>query len=83
MCKRLLRFEGEQVAPGDMKAPDGAGGFLLNAMNVAPEHEADFNAWYDQEHLPLLSKVPGTWRRGATAAGPIPTARTATSPSIT
>ena len=28
-------------------------------MNIAPEHEADFNAWYNQEHLPALSAVPG------------------------
>ena len=60
MCTRLLRFEGTQVAPGDAAAPAGAGGLLLNAMNVAPEAEADFNAWYDEEHLPALSAVPGT-----------------------
>jgi hypothetical protein len=29
-------------------------------MNVAPEAEADFNAWYDEEHLPALARVPGT-----------------------
>ena len=28
--------------------------------DVMPEHEADFNAWYDQEHLPGLAAVPGT-----------------------
>jgi hypothetical protein len=60
MCKRLLRFEGTQPAPGDAAAPAGAGGMLLNAMNVAPEAEDDFNAWYDQEHLPALAAVPGT-----------------------
>src|SRR6201993_4373826 len=51
MCKRLLRFEGTQVAPGDAPAPDGARALLLNAMNIAPEAEDDFNAWYDEEHL--------------------------------
>jgi hypothetical protein len=30
--------------------------------DVAPEHEADFNAWYAQEHLPGLAAVPGTVR---------------------
>jgi len=59
MCDRRLRFEGEQSLPGDLAAPEGAGGFLLNAMNVTPEGEADFNAWYDQEHIPALSGVPG------------------------
>ncbi len=59
MCTRLMRFEGEQTLPGDQPAPTGAGGLLLNAMNVAPEHEADFNAWYDSEHIPALAAVPG------------------------
>ncbi len=30
--------------------------------DVAPEAEADLNAWYDQEHLPGLASVPGTVR---------------------
>lgn len=57
--QRLMRFEGDQILPGDQVAPDGAGGLLLNAMNVAPEHEKDFNEWYDKEHIPALSAVPG------------------------
>ncbi|HVC52254.1 MAG TPA: hypothetical protein VND87_09565 [Stellaceae bacterium] len=57
--ERLMRFEGDQVLPGDQLAPSGAGGFLLNAMNVAPEHEAEFNEWYNTEHIPALSAVPG------------------------
>jgi hypothetical protein len=60
MCKRLLRFEGRQITPGDAAAPAGARGMLLNAMNVAPEAEDDFNAWYDEEHIPALARVPGT-----------------------
>jgi hypothetical protein len=60
MCKRLLRFEGTQITPGEAAAPNGAGGLLLNAMNVASEVEKDFNAWYDEEHLPALAGVPGT-----------------------
>ena len=59
-CERLLRFEGTQTNPGDADAPGGAGGLLLNAMNVAPEAEDDFNAWYDEEHLRALIAVPGT-----------------------
>ena len=57
--ERLMRFEGDQVLPGDQAAPSGAGGFLLNAMNVAPEHEAEFNEWYNTEHIPALAAVPG------------------------
>ena len=60
MCKRLLRFEGTQIAPSDAPVPDGARALLLNAMNVAPEAEDDFNAWYDEEHLVALARVPGT-----------------------
>ena len=59
MCKRLIRFDGEQILPGDADSPAGAGGLLVNAMNVVPEHEAEFNEWYDHEHIPALSAVPG------------------------
>jgi hypothetical protein len=59
LCKRLLRFEGEQILPGDQVGPSDAGALLLNAMNVDPAHEAEFNAWYDQEHVKLLAAVPG------------------------
>lgn len=59
-CTRLLRFDGTQLTPGDAPPPSGAGGLLVNAMNVTPEGEDDFNAWYDEEHLPALTAVPGT-----------------------
>ncbi|HUE96499.1 MAG TPA: hypothetical protein VMN39_07550 [Longimicrobiaceae bacterium] len=57
--ERLMRFEGEQILPGDELPPDGAGGLLLNAMNVVPDVEAEFNEWYDKEHIPALGAVPG------------------------
>lgn len=59
ITKRLIRFDGEQTLPGDADSPAGAGGLLVNAMNVAPEHEAEFNEWYDNEHIPALGAVPG------------------------
>ena len=60
-CQRLLRFEGALMGDAvSAAAPDSAGGLLVNAMNIAPEHDADFNAWYDEEHLPALKAVPGT-----------------------
>ena len=31
-------------------------------MDVAPEHDADLNAWYDKEHMPGLAACPGTVR---------------------
>ncbi|MEA2957643.1 MAG: hypothetical protein QOJ58_3143 [Alphaproteobacteria bacterium] len=59
MCSRLIRFDGEQILPGDADSPAGAGGLLVNAMNVAAEHDAEFNEWYDHEHIPALAAVPG------------------------
>ena len=57
--ERLMRFEGDQVLPGDQLPPEGAGALLLNAMNITPAVEAEFNEWYDKEHIPALAAVPG------------------------
>jgi hypothetical protein len=57
--ERLMRFEGEQTLPGDELPSAKAGGLLLNAMNITPEVEAEFNEWYDKEHIPALRAVPG------------------------
>jgi hypothetical protein len=35
------------------------GGLLVNRMDVSPEHEQDFNDWYNTEHQPALCSVPG------------------------
>ena len=45
---------------------------LVVAMNVLPEAEAEFNAWYNEEHIPLLRTVPGMLcaRRFKTVSGP-------------
>ena len=58
--KGLMRYEGEQLFPGDKGAPKDAAALLLIAMNVAPEHEAEFNEWYNTEHIPALGGVKGT-----------------------
>jgi heme-degrading monooxygenase HmoA len=55
----LMRFEGEQIPPGEQSAPKDALALLLNAMSVAPEHEHEFNEWYNTEHIPMLAAVPG------------------------
>ena len=55
----LLRSEGVQILPGDQLPPPDAGGLLLNAINIASELEAEFNEWYDKEHIPALAAVPG------------------------
>jgi len=69
--KRLLRYEGEQILPGDAVAPANAGGLLLVGMTPGPEVETAFNAWYDREHVPALASVPGVLcaRRFRTSGG--------------
>ena len=58
--KPIIRLEGEQVLPGDLLAPVGqAQALLFISMNAAPEHENEFNEWYNIEHLPALAAVPG------------------------
>ncbi|KAI0727821.1 hypothetical protein C8Q72DRAFT_427313 [Fomitopsis betulina] len=32
------------------------------SLTLEPEYESEFNTWYDEEHIPMLSKVPG-WVR--------------------
>jgi hypothetical protein len=59
MCQRLMRYEGEQVLPGDAVAPAGASALLAATMNVDPAAEHEFNEWYNTEHLPQLAAVPG------------------------
>ena len=59
MAKRLLRYTGEQLKPGDLAAPSGAGGLLAVSMNVDPSAEPEFNEWFNAEHLPQLAAVPG------------------------
>lgn len=34
-------------------------GLLLTMTEVLPEHEAEFNRWYDEEHVPMLRRVAG------------------------
>jgi len=58
-CKRVCRFNCEQMGTGDRVAPDAASGLLVYAMNVVPEAETEFNDWYDNEHIPRLAAVPG------------------------
>ncbi len=56
---RIMRYEGNQLQPGDAAAPVNAGGLLVASMNIDPSVEEEFNAWYNTEHLPFLAAVPG------------------------
>ena len=57
--ERLLRYEGEQILPGDTTAPGNAGGLLLVGMTPGTGVETAFNSWHDTEHVPALARVPG------------------------
>jgi len=39
--------------------PLAAQGMLLTSMDIAPVHEADFNRWYDREHLAERVAIDG------------------------
>ncbi|KAK2784522.1 hypothetical protein FQN52_008943 [Onygenales sp. PD_12] len=71
--RRLYDYVEQWVAPGyisldersqDLKPP-GAGRVLVSisqTLHAGAENEAEFNTWYRDEHMVLLSKVPG-WLR--------------------
>jgi len=60
-----------QISPGERVAPDEAQGLLVSAMNIATELEAEFNEWYDTEHLPRLAALTGVLAaRRFTSPGP-------------
>jgi len=59
IAKRILRFEGTQIVPGDVTAPAEANALLAVAIDVEPAIEPEFNEWYNSEHLPQLAAVPG------------------------
>jgi hypothetical protein len=52
-------------------------GMLFVASGVAPEDEADFNAWYDREHVEERARIPGflSGARYAAQPGSAPGAR--------
>jgi len=43
-------------------------GLLMVWTDIAAEYEAEFNRWYEEEHLPLLLDVPGFLSAGRYAA---------------
>ena len=59
MCQRIMRYEGEQLKPGDAVGSASAGALLVASMNIDPAAEHEFNEWYNTEHLPQLAAVPG------------------------
>lgn len=53
-------FPEEGVLKGVSWQEGTPGAILLNRFNVPPGADAEFNAWYNEEHLPLLAEVQGT-----------------------
>jgi hypothetical protein len=61
-CLLFRRWACAQTLPGDVD-PDPAARALFFACGEVPaEHEAEFNRWYDEEHVALLAAVPGVLR---------------------
>lgn len=58
-CIKRLRFEGEQIWPGDGMPPQSADGLLVWASNVDPAHADASSRWYDGTFLPELARLPG------------------------
>jgi hypothetical protein len=58
-CRRIMRYEGEQLVPGDLTAAPDAGALLVASMNIDPAADAEFNEWYNSEHILRLAAVPG------------------------
>ena len=50
----------------------GSSALYMVRMDVAHDHEADFNETYDIEHVPALASVPGV-RRATRYRHPSPT----------
>jgi hypothetical protein len=55
----LMSWDLEQILPGDRLSPADAGGVILVSMDVDPDREDEFNDWYNFEHIPHFSSVPG------------------------
>ncbi|MGH7934222.1 MAG: hypothetical protein ACREQN_13820 [Candidatus Binataceae bacterium] len=44
------------------KRPDKDAEFVLTVrLNTPPEHESEFNEWYNVDHVPALAGVPGVY----------------------
>ncbi len=56
------RWACEQIAPGETEPHMMAHAVFVAIGDSPPEHEAEFDRWYNEEHLPLLSRVPGVLR---------------------
>jgi hypothetical protein len=61
-CVLFRRWACAQIFPGDAAPGLDASALFLACGDVPAEHETEFNKWYETEHIPLLSAVPGMLR---------------------
>lgn len=57
-----ISVERKRLGLGVQRAEDTSRYLVTNSVDVKPEVKEEYNKWFEQEHVPLLSKVPG-WRR--------------------
>ena len=58
-CVLFRRWACTQILPGEAEPAPAARALFFACGDVPAEHEAEFNNWYDSEHLPLLRAAPG------------------------
>lgn len=61
-CVLFRRWACTQIFPGDAGPDTQAQALFLACGDVPAQHEAEFNNWYNSEHIPLLAAVPGVLR---------------------
>ncbi|MBT2229232.1 DUF4286 family protein [Nonomuraea sp. NEAU-A123] len=59
---RLRTLERRVYEPVDEHGRGSGPILLARSLTVRPEAEADFHAWYAEEHIPALHEIPG-WHR--------------------
>jgi hypothetical protein len=59
MEQTVLHWEIEPLLPGQTWSAENAGGVILVSMDVDPAREDEFNDWYNTEHIPHFTGVPG------------------------
>jgi len=56
-------YEGPTTPPSALYNPETPAPYaVFVSLGTKPEFEEEFNRWYDEEHIPMLAKVPG-WIR--------------------
>ncbi len=63
--RQTIRCVCSQIFPAPAEtppAPEHVGAALFVGLQVLAEQDEEFNAWYNTEHIPYLSAVPGVLR---------------------